>query len=116
MNKKDIKHKVGDDIYIPTSLHLSRGSDDIAGGLGKITRIGKPKEKYTYCDIEVEVLELPGHSYNYEELLEGQTRWKKEYRKQRCRPDPDIDTPWIEPGDTVCHGSGKPYIANYTEW
>ena len=121
MNLKDAKHKVGDDIYVGSSYHLSRGSADVAGGLCKITKLSADKNCPGY--VWVEVKEHPGHSYNYEHLLEQQSS-KKEYGKRRGVACPDEDRPWIEPGDsvtkTIFDKDGTPrtqkYKATKPEW
>ena len=97
------KPKIGDEIYIRTSLHISRGSDDVIGGLGKISKV---KKGYAEGEWFVEVKEVPGHGYNYNLLMEEQERLEKEFGKNRAHPSPDIDTPWIEEGDIV---NGKEY-------
>ena len=110
-----IKHKIGDDIYVDTSLYMSHGSDDFHGGLCRISDI--KTDKYGTW---IEVSERTGHSYNYEVLLEEQAELKKEFGNRRGYPDPDIDTPWIEPGDHVTttgpDGTIRSYIADKPEW
>lgn len=98
--------KIGQKIYVPGQMYISRGSDDIAGGKATIDHItleisgGKP------CHF-VGVKEVPGLKYRWENYLqEQQADLKKQYGKQVAHPDPDIDTPWIEPGDIV---NGKVY-------
>lgn len=86
--KKGSTPKVGDDIYVYTSLYLSHGADDFQGGLCKVSRVdkeisaGKPT-------VFVVVKERPGHSYNWEYLAERQAELKKEFGRRRGRPDPD---------------------------
>lgn len=103
-----MKHKVGDDIYIPSACYISRGSDDRVGGLARINSI-EVNEKLpedNYNRIFVCVDEIQNTSFNYAYLLEMQDKLKEEFRDNRAYPDPDIDTPWIEEGDTV---NGKTY-------
>lgn len=88
-----MKHKVGDDMYIPSAMYISRGSDDRVGGLAEIKSIDSKGM--------VSFKEIPGVSYNYEYLLKEQDKLKKEFGNSRAYPDPDIDTPWIESGDIV---------------
>lgn len=94
---------IGQEIYIPTALHISNGSDDVHGGLAKISKIETsktlPEDHYNYCFVSVE--EVPGTGYNYKSLLEQQDELKEEFGKTRAYPDPDEDTPWIEDGDSV---------------
>ena len=100
--------KKGQVIYVDSSYHISRGSDDFAGGratVSKVTQVaerdfpsGEPTGKHRW---DIEIAERPGCTYNYTQLLGQQAKVRKEYGKQKARPDPDIDTPWIESGDTV---------------
>jgi hypothetical protein len=95
--------KVGQKIYVESALHMSRGSDDVVGGLATVTKIsegisaGKPA-------LFVVVKEHPGVAYNWEVLSEKQEALKERFGKNKAYPDPDIDRPWIQDGDTV---SGK---------
>lgn len=98
------KPKIGDKIYIPTQLHISRGEDDIAGGLAEIDRIeiSKHLPENHYNGIMVGFKGFnKAHSWNYNYLLENQDEWSKEYGNQIAKPDPDINTPWIQDGDYV---------------
>lgn len=107
MKKKTTKSKViktpkvGQKIYVDTSLYLSHGSDDFVGGIATVTRVYKEisgGEKVTFVDIA----ERPGHGYNWTQfLMNKQAELKKEFGKRKAHADPDIDTPWIEPGDIV---------------
>lgn len=80
--------KVGDEVYVGTSLYLSHGHDDFQGGLCKISSVevgisaGKP-------EWFVSVEERPGHGYNYAILLESQDKWKAQFGTNRGYPDPD---------------------------
>lgn len=104
----EIKHKKGDQMYIPTQLYISRGSDDIQGGKATITKLdindklGKDHTNGVFVQFEG----FPGRSWNYKLLLDKQEEYAKEYKDQVAKPDPDVDTPWIEPGDIV---DGKVY-------
>lgn len=95
--------KVGDTIYVGSSFYISHGSDDFCGGkatIGKIEfndRLGK--DHVNYCMISIK--ERPGVMYNYKDLLERQKELKKQFGNKKAHPDPDIDTPWIQDGDTV---------------
>jgi hypothetical protein len=104
--KKYESPKVGQKIYVPSELHISRGSDDVAGGIATITKVSKGMSGGKMFDF-IEVKEVPGTSYNWEQFLsKEQEKLKKQYGKQKAHPDPDIDTPWIEEGDFV---NGKKY-------
>ena len=92
-----MKHKIGDDIYIPSAMYISRGSDDRVGGLAKIIKIDTNS---------VTVDTFPNISFGYDNLLSQQEELKKTFGENRAYPDPDIDTPWIQSGDIV---NGKVY-------
>lgn len=81
--------KVGSDIYVDSSLYLSHGKDDFAGGLAQVYKI--TKEKHGLRKVHgIQIVERPGHTYYWENgLAEKQTKLKKEYGKRRSRPDPD---------------------------
>lgn len=103
-----MKHKVGDQMYVNGSIHISNGSADTIGGLATIKEIKIKDTGNPVNNIMVSFEELPGHSYNYTLLLEKQEELKERYGNQIAvsdfyiaRPDPDIDTPWIEEGDIV---------------
>lgn len=92
--------KVGDKIYIRGSISISNGSSDVAGGIATVSnvRMGISAGKPTPF---IEVKELPGHSYNWDMLSKEQEKLKARYGKDKAKPDPDIDRPWIQSGDTV---------------
>jgi len=106
---KTKKPKVGDDIYVPTSMSISNGSRDVHGGLAKISVVDKMisgGEPTWFIDVE----ELPNHGFNYDILMERQEELKERFGNERAYPDPDIDTPWIEEGDIVSGTfNGKEY-------
>jgi hypothetical protein len=95
--------KIGDKLYIGSSYHISRGSDDVQGGLATIDSIEfskfLPSDHYNYTMVGFE--EIPGTGYNLNYLLENQEKWAIEFAGCEARPDPDIDRPWIESGDIV---------------
>ena len=82
--------KVGDTIYLRTSMSFSYPWDDVAGGKATISEatIGISAGELTWF-ISCEGIE--GHSYNYTMLLEEQAKLKKEYGKQKARMDPDYN-------------------------
>jgi hypothetical protein len=81
--------KVGEDIYVGTSLYLSRGRDDFQGGLCEVSRVYKSMsggEMVTW----VEVKEKGGSGLNWEQFLKGeQAKLEKEFGDKRGYPDPD---------------------------
>ena len=94
-----MKHKVGDDIYVTSAMHISRGSADRVGGLAKIKKFEKSPNNKNIIWVHVE--EIPGVGFNYKSLLGEQARLKQQFGTNRAYPDPDIDTPFIEKGDSV---------------
>ncbi len=99
--------KQGDKIYIGSSYSISNGSGDIDGGLAIVKSIKHnerlPEDHCNRTFVEVEGI---NNSFNLKYLLENQEKWKAEFGDQIAKPAPDIDTPWIEPGDYV---NGKIY-------
>lgn len=95
--------QMGDIIYVPSSIHISRGSDDTVGGKATIDMINIDKSlpKGNVNRIFVGVKEIPGVSYNYSMLLEEQEKLKKQFGDKSAYPDPDEDQPWIQDGDIV---------------
>lgn len=95
--------KVGDKIYIGNSFYISRGSDDVCGGVTEITsvkineRLGKDHPN----GIFVTVKGIDGSSYNYKNLMEKQDELREQFGDQKAHRCPDVDTPWIEEGDIV---------------
>lgn len=98
-----MEHKIGDNLFISSAFYISRGSDDVAGGLATIKRFEYnkflPKDHYNYCMVEFE--EHPGRLLNYKYVIENQDDWAKEYEGKIAHSCPDIDTPWIQKGDIV---------------
>lgn len=87
--------KVGDKIYVPSSMSISHGSDDFAGGIATVKRV------YKYCNQVFVDIEEGDRGYNWSQIIgPDQAKLKKEYGKRKAHPDPDIDTPWLEEGDT----------------
>lgn len=83
--------KIGDKIYVPTSLYLGHGMDDFEGGIATISGIVEsnslPKDHSNYYMVRIE--ERPGAKYNLRYLLENQEKWKKRYGEEIAHPDPD---------------------------
>ena len=89
--KKNIEPKVGQKIYVGTSLYLSHGMDDFMGGIATISKIEKskclPEDHCNY--LMVGIKENSGALYNWKHLLEEQNKLKKEFGKEKAHPDPD---------------------------
>lgn len=93
--------EIGDKIYVNSSFSLSHGSDDFTGGLATVSKVYKSMSGGDPNCIFVDIVE-GDRGYNWTQILsEKQAELKKEYGKNKAHPSPDIDTPWIEPGDTV---------------
>ena len=98
--------KIGDKIYVDSSCHISRGSDDFTGGLATVSRVEKSMSGGDPNCIFVHIKEGK-RGYNWTQFLaKDQERLKKEFGKSKAHPSPDIDTPWAEAGDIV---DGKVY-------
>lgn len=88
-----MKHKIGDQIYIPSSFYIDHGEDDVQGGLATI-------EKFIFSDylpedhinsIFVTFEEIETAQYNYKVLLQKQDELKKEFRDRKAYNDPDFN-------------------------
>src|SRR5688572_14579213 len=102
-DNKEIEHKEGDQMYIPSAMYISRGSEDRVGGLATIKKIDVDKNLGSEHPNGVFVTfeEFPNSSFNYKYLLEQQEELKSKFGDKKAYPDPDVDTPWIQPGDIV---------------
>ncbi len=87
--------KVGDIIYVGTSLYLSHGADDVQGGKAHVTEI-KRKGNYIF----VSVKEHPGNSYTWEIigdtsgcpfLKDKQEKLKEQFGDEWAKEIPDLD-------------------------
>lgn len=86
--------RVGDDIYVRTSLFVYRGRDDFVGGLAKVTAVTRESNGVHFISIR----ERPGASYNWEQSLAGeQEELKKKFGKERAHPDPDLRPEFNDP-------------------
>lgn len=86
---QEITPKIGDMIYMPTSLYLSHGKDDFCGGKAYIAEIKKgiSAGKETYF---VRIKERPFCLYNWEILLSEQKKLKENYGDNKAHQDPDF--------------------------
>ena len=92
--------KKGDKIYVNSSYYLSHGSDDFEGGIATVSKVTENMSAGNKTPF-VEIKERPGSSYDWKELSKKQKELKKEFGTQKAHPKPDVDRPWIEPGDIV---------------
>lgn len=76
--------KVGDKIYLKTSIYMSHGMDDFIGGWAIISQVREDKH-----GIHVRVEENPGVEYGWKFLEEKQEEYKINYGHQHAHADPD---------------------------
>lgn len=76
--------KVGDKIYVQTSLYLSHGEDDFCGGWAIVSKVYEQ-----YGSVWISIEERVSHGYNWEYLEKQQEEWTKEYGDQHAHEDPD---------------------------
>lgn len=92
--------QIGDKIYVPTSLYLSRGADYVIGGEATIKKVISEKG---YC-LFVEVREHPGCEYFWKSLLSQQSHLRVKFGNQKARQSPDLypkSNCWTFPGNIV---------------
>jgi hypothetical protein len=78
--------KVGDKIYLESTIYLTHGVDDFQGGLCTVKAVQEQGGKVK----SVEVEEDPGSWYTWESYLEPrQEEWKKLYGERKGGPKPD---------------------------
>lgn len=84
--------KIGQKIYVPSSIYVYRGEDDFEGGIATINKIDKsdylPPDHYNYLMVGIE--ERPGTLYNWRVLCEDQEKLKERFGNQIAYPDPDL--------------------------
>ena len=81
--------RVGDDIYVGTSLYLSHGEDDFCGGLAQVVEVLEGLRGGGTIDFG-QLKERPGISFNWEQYLaQRQEELKERFGSDRAHPDPD---------------------------
>jgi hypothetical protein len=76
--------KVGDQIYVDTSLYVTHGADDFIGGLCEVASV--EKEGNT---VWISVKEDPETFYRWEDLNKIQEQLKSEFGNKRGYKRPD---------------------------
>jgi hypothetical protein len=76
--------KVGDDVYVDTSLFVTHGEDDFIGGLCKVCSVSNAGES-----LSIEVEEDKGASYLWSYLKELQESLKLKFGTERGHKKPD---------------------------
>lgn len=87
--------RIGDDIVIPTTLYLSHGADDFAGGQCKIVEIfdtidDAGSNALGFNRLSVRVAEKPASRHNWFVLIDDLEKNTERYGNSRGRPDPDL--------------------------
>jgi len=96
-----MKPKIGDVIYADTCLYISRGEDDFVGGKATVSDTKEQISGGEKC-LFVALKERPGFWTNWDQHLgPRQAELQKEFGNKKAHTSPDINTPWIEDGDTV---------------
>lgn len=80
--------KVGDTIYVRSSLYLGHGRDDFMGGKTVIRSVTKGMSAGKMVPF-ITVQARPDTEYNWEMLNEEQKELKKRYGNKTAHPDPD---------------------------
>lgn len=82
---------IGMTIYIPDSIYIHRGCDDIQGGKATISEIHYsdhlPQDHISYCMVKMK--ETGGKQYNWVYLMRNQEEYERVYGNQIAKPDPD---------------------------
>lgn len=89
------KVKVGDTVYVRTSLYLGHGRDDFHGGKAVVTRVMKGMSAGKMVPFIV-VEERPDTEYNWEMLSEEQDELKKRFGSDVAHAYPDYRTEFNE--------------------
>lgn len=83
-NKNIPLPKVGDQIYLDTSLYVTHGADDFIGGLCEVASV-----KEEWGTIWVSVKEDPETLHGWPELYKMQEQLKSEFGSRRGYKKPD---------------------------
>lgn len=88
MDKQSVP-SIGQEIYIPSALYLSRGSDDICGGRAVVAKV--VEEKHGDRTVHgIQVQGLPNNIYYWENgLAQQQEELQNRFGNQLAHPDPD---------------------------
>ena len=81
--------RVGEDVCVPSALHLSHGEDDFAGGLCQIAAVNRYENVHPANELFVSVVENPGTEYSWLNLMREEPHNLARYGDRRGRPDPD---------------------------
>lgn len=88
--------KVGEDVYVPSALHLSHGCDDVVGGLARVKSVSTGVSRGEQAHF-ISVIEIPG-GFNWEHHLAlQQDKLKREFGENRAYPNPDYRPEFNEP-------------------
>lgn len=81
--------KVGDEVYVPTRLFLSRGREDTWGGVAKITKAIEQSD-VNGGDLLLRFEELPGVGLYWKAIMDQQKKLMEQFGDQRARSCPDM--------------------------
>jgi len=85
------KPRVGDKIYIESTIYVTHGADDFQGGICTVKAVRSHPSAAGEESITVEVEEDPGTWYTWTGYLEPrQEEWKKNYGERTGSPKPDL--------------------------
>lgn len=81
---------VGDMVYVPTSLYIDHGEDDVEGGLAQVTRVYEGMSGGDPHTIFIDVAQHP-NGYNWSQFLsKDQAKLMRRFGNQIAYPDPDV--------------------------
>lgn len=94
LEKNCIMHpSKGESIFIPSSLYLTHGRDDVQGGIAYIDNI-IPSDHLDEDHINYYMVTLKGFpssaQWNYRSLMREQEGLKSKYKDEIAHPDPDF--------------------------
>ena len=97
MKAKTKVPKIGDKIYVDTSLYVYRGADDVIGGLATVTEVTNGWNLGKVMHL-VYVQEHPSKGYNWEFLAPKQNELKKEFGRKMAHAEPDLSPEFNDQG------------------
>lgn len=87
--EKRLIPSVGQEIYIPSALYLSRGRDDVCGGRAVVTKVIEEKHGDRIVH-GIQVKGLPNRTYYWENgLAQRQEELRNRFGDLLAHPDPD---------------------------
>lgn len=87
----------GEEVCVPSALHLEHGEDDFAGGMCRIAEVRRLEGALPINELFVTFVEQPGWEHNWFDLMREEPANLAEYGDRRGRPAPD-DRPEFNEG------------------